>query len=322
MAIGLAYDSTGPVRPDTSITYAPHYALDWNDSLQDTINYKFIDCNGNGIINADDTVAIIQNYSLTHPRSGANIPRAGAPSLYPEVSEDTAYNGDTLTVQIILGDSAIPANNVYGIAFTLNYTPLVVDTSKTTVTFGNSWLGTSVDKISIAKDLKLTGQLECAITRIDHTTKSGQGPIGSAMFVITTDNINGLNWSYYNAHFYISGITMVDSVGNILPVNAGSDSAWLGYVPTSINHVGNINNLVHMYPNPANNQLLITTGQLAMKEIKITDVIGNAVMANIYSGTGIIAQQQLDISNLTPGIYVVEVLTDKGVSVQKLAIAR
>jgi len=83
-----------------------------------------------------------------------------------------------LTIQLLLGSAGIPANNVYGLAFTLNYDPTVVDTTKTVATFGNSWLGTSADKISIAKDLKPIGQLQCALTRINHTTKSGSGSIG------------------------------------------------------------------------------------------------------------------------------------------------
>jgi hypothetical protein len=164
--------------------------------------------------------------------------------------------------------------------------------------------------------------LQCALTRIDHTTKSGQGSIGTASFVITTDNLNGKNYAFYNALFYISDITMVDSAGNVLAVGAGLDSTLIGYLPTNIHPIPGINSLIHIYPNPANNQLVITSGDIAMEEIKIVDVIGNEVISNSYSPNAVIVKQVLDISALNPGIYMIEVLTNRGVAVQKLIVAR
>ena len=323
LPIGLAYDSTGPVRPDTTIAWYGHYAPQWNDSLQDSINYKYIDCNGNGVINADDTIAIMQNYSLTYTRGGGfGAGGSNDPVLYPNVIQDTVYDKDTLTIQLLLGSAGIPANNVYGLAFTLNYDPTVVDTTKTVATFGNSWLGTSADKISIAKDLKPIGQLQCALTRINHTTKSGSGSIGVVSFVITTDNLNGKTYSFYNALFYISNIKMIDSAGNVLPLGGGIDSTEVGFLPMGITQINGVNNLVHIYPNPANSQLMVSYNGVGMKQIKITDVIGNELISRTYSGSANVIQQQLDISEFNPGIYMVEVITDKGVATEKLVVAR
>ncbi len=323
LPIGLAYDSTGPVRQDTTISWYGHYSAQWSDSLQDSINYKYIDCNGNGIIDANDTNAIMQNYSLTYTRGGGFGAGGSAdPVLYPGVQQDTVYNKDTLTIQLLLGSAGIPANNVYGLAFTLNYDPTVVDTTKTVATFGNSWLGTSAEKISIAKDLKPMGQLQCALTRITHTTKSGSGSIGVVSFVITTDNLNGKNYSYYNALFYINNIKLIDSAGNVLPLGGGTDSTQIGFLPTNILQINGINSLVHIYPNPANTQLVVSCNGVGMKQIKIADVIGNEVVSRIYSETANVTQQQLDISALSQGIYMVEVITDKGVATQKLVVAR
>ena len=322
LPIGIAYDSTGYPRADTSITWFGHYALNWTDSLQDSINYKYIDCNGNGIINADDTLAIMQNYSLTYTRSGGNAETpAGSPVLYPGITQDTVYNGDTLTVQLVLGNSTTPATNVYGLAFTLNYDRTVVDTSKTKVTLGNSWLGTSADKISLSKDFKAIGQLPIALTRINHLTKSGSGPIGTVSFVITTDNLNGKTYSYYKALFYISDVKMVDSVGNILPLGTGYDSTEIGFLPTNIWEIDNADNPVHLYPNPANQKLVVTSGY-AIGQIKIIDMLGNEAGNHLYAPNVMITQQLLDITGLAPGIYTVEVLTEKGISVKKLVVAR
>jgi hypothetical protein len=322
LAIGVGYGTNGPVRPNATINWVGQPAPYWTDSLLDNTNYKYIDCNGDGIINADDTVAIILNYSSTHSRGG-DVPSGnqGAPTLLPVVAEDTTYKGDTLAVQLVLGDSTHPANNVYGLAFTLSYDITAVDSTKTSVSFGDSWLGTGADKISIARDFKQQGQLQCALTRIDHTTRSGEGAIGTVSIIVTTDNINGKDYSYYLESFFISNVIMIDSIGNILPVNAGSGSTLVGYLPTGIAQVNGINNLVHIYPNPAGSQLVICSGTAAMSEIKITDVIGSEVLNRNYSPEANVIKQELDLSALNPGIYMVEVLTANGISVQKLIVS-
>jgi hypothetical protein len=322
LPIGLAYDSTGPARPDTSINWYGHYSLQWNDSLQDGINYKYIDCNGNEIINADDMLAIIQNYSLTYTRGGFGGGGNGNPVLYPDVIQDTVYNKDTLTIQLQLGSLAIPANNVYGLAFTLNYDPTVVDTTKTVANFSNSWLGTSAEKISIAKDLKHVGQLQCALSRINHTTKSGSGSIGVVSFVITTDNLNGKNYSYYNALFYINNTEMIDSAGNILPLGGGIDSTQIGFFPSGIHFITGMNNLIYIYHNPAINKLTILSTGLNMMQIKVTDMLGNDVIGMAYPPLANITQQQLDIFELSAGIYMVEAISEKGIATQKLVMAK
>ena len=321
LTIGVAYGATGSVRPNASLTWIGQPSPDWaaSDTLPNGVNYKNADCDGNGVINADDTLAIIQNWGQTHIRGGGmNEWRNGIPALVVNLVPDTAYTGDTVNAEMILGDSSIIANNVYGLAFTLNYDPTVVDTTKTVTSFGNSWLGSSNDKISINKDFKLLGKIQCAITRIDHTSRSGGGQIGSTAFVITTDNINGKNYSFYTMRAWISNVTMIDNAGNILQVNEGMDTTMVGYFPTGITPVANDNNRVQIFPNPANNNLMVTS-EIAAIEIKITDVLDKEVITYIPQNAH---YTQLDVSELSNGIYFVEVMTGKGVSTQRVVIAR
>ena len=49
----------------------------------------------------------------------------------------------------------------------------------------------------------------------------------------------------------VSDLTMIDSAGNILPLNSGTDSSWVAYFPTGIHDVSDINNQIQVYPNPA-----------------------------------------------------------------------
>jgi hypothetical protein len=321
LPIGLAYGATGNVRIQQDIGWYPHTSQNWADTLPSGVNYKHVDCNGNGVINAHDTLAIIQNFGLLHLKNNQRKPwRMSDPSLFVDLIPDTTYAGDTLFANLTLGDVNIPANDVYGLAFTLNYNPLVVDSSQTKITFGNSWLGTATDKISIAKDLPQNGQLKCAITRIDHTTRSGYGQIGQASFIITTDNINGKNMlEYFAMNVWISDLTVIDNYGNVMTVNEGADSAQVEFEPSSVRHQTLSIGTLTIQPNPANNEVSLSfSNNLLGGELKLLDVEGSMILSKtIHTVT-----EKINISSYANGIYVVQVITEKGVLIKRLAVAR
>lgn len=319
LAIGLGYGTTGTARAQQDINWYGHFATDWADTLSTGTNYKHIDCNGDGTINSDDTLAIIQNYGLTHAKNNESKPwRATDPALYVELVPDTTHAGDTMYAYLTLGDVNIPANNVYGIAFTLNYDINVVDSNKTKAVFGSSWLGNATDKISIAKDLK-QGELKCALTRIDHTTRSGNGQIGVATFVITTDNINGKNFAYYNMHVWLSDVTMIDNLGNVIQVNEGQDSTNVEFEPTGIAELGLRNADLKIQPNPANDVVQISvTEELIGVELKLLDIEGRTLTTTTISTSSF----KLQTSNWLNGIYLVQISNERGTLTKRLVIAR
>lgn len=67
LALGLGYGQTGPQRNNSTIFWNAQYCDQWNDSLPTGVNLKFTDCNGDGVIEVNDTLAISENYNLTHP---------------------------------------------------------------------------------------------------------------------------------------------------------------------------------------------------------------------------------------------------------------
>lgn len=318
LQIGLGYNLTGTNDYYwADLEWRPHPIRNWDTASTDGVNFKHADCNGDGTINADDTIAILLNYGLTHPRSGEQEWRADIPALNPIVLNDTITNGDTLVVDLVLGDALNPATDVYGIAFTLNYDMLTVDTTLTRITFGDSWLGDATDKISISKDITDVGQIKCGITRIDHANRSGNGAIGTAIFVITTDNINGKDLSYYTSHTWISDITAIDRAGNSIDINAGRDSAAIGYEITGINDIAWADK-INLYPNPASNTLNINSPQVIVNTVAITNVLGEQLMLTNVSAN----KASINIEILQPGIYFTELNTDKGTFTKRLFVTR
>ena len=320
LPIGLGYDSTGSIRPvnyggdlweaDSVGLWAYYFT-----SYSPPVNYDHADCNGDGIINADDTFAIVQNFGLTHPKAGGISEqwRSGVSALYVVASRDTLYSGDSLTVTFLLGDTALPLTNFYGLAFTYDFDPLLVDSTYTEMNFvSSSWIGTTSDKISIVKIFN-SGQIKAAVTRIDHTTKNGNGAIAVAKFRIPSQSSS--TGSYPNIGV-ISEVTAIDQHGNHIPLNAGTDTTIVKTVVNSIREITNETLLIQ--PNPAHDRVLITAGSI-INELLITNVMGQEVINSktINSNTA-----NLDISDYDSGIYFIQVKTDRGVAVAKLIVER
>lgn len=321
LPIGLAYGETGSARTQQGIQWYAHPAQDWADTLPSGTNYKHIDCDGNGIINADDTLAIIQNFGLTHLKNSSQREwRMNAPALYVDLIPDTVLAGETLVANLILGDINIPANDVYGLAFTINYNANVVDSAQTSVAFGSSWLGTVSEKISIAKDFPQNGEIKCAITRIDKNTRSGLGIIGQASFIITTDNINGKNeLAYTDMKVWISDLTVIDNQGQILEINEGSDSTQVGFEPVSVTEKPLSLNELIIQPNPATNEVFISVSDnLLSGTLTVIDTEGKIV----FSKTITTHANKIHTANFANGVYFVKVISEKGVLMKRLAIVK
>jgi hypothetical protein len=318
LAIGLAYDSIGPVRANQSLVWAPNYADDWSDTTTWNINRKHADCNGNGVVNANDTVAIMQNWGSTHSKTNERKAyRAFIPALQVVLSPNQALNGDTVEASLQLGDINISASNVYGIAFTFNYTNIVVDSTKTSIEFGPSWLGTAIDKISIAKDFPLQGEIKAAITRIDHTNRSGFGEIGKVKLVINTDNIDGKMYATFPFEAYITSLVATDADGLPLELNEGADTTEINYEPTAITTVAEIVDF-SVYPNPANQTLVVSCEKNSAGDFKLISPLGEIIQEwNNVKGLN------MNVSNLPTGMYCIDGHFANGQQIKKrVVIAR
>jgi hypothetical protein len=322
LTIGLGYDSIGPARTVQGNVWQGDEATDWAQDFTvflPTVNYVHADCDGNGTINADDTAAIALNFGDTHAKTN-NLPAPwinGIPGLGLSFTQDTLMNNDTLTVNIILGSSTTPVNNIYGLAFTFNYDPLVIDSNYSVFTFIPSWLGTSANSININRNFTSSGQVKASITGIDHISRSGNGQIATFRGVVTTDNINGKTYSYYHNLNYISNVTAIDKYGNPIQLNEGIDSNYVGFFVNGIKPLS-APTVVAVYPNPAATLVKISA-DADITEISITDMLGETVQTMNVSNK---KAEVLNISQLTSGVYIVHVSSAGGSATAKLIVNR
>lgn len=307
LAIGLAYNETGPVRANASLNWVAQPASDWSNYFVSGVNHKHADTDGNGSVNADDTTAIMLNYGLSHPLRLQGLLSQNPVDLVVNASFDTVGTMATVDFDISINT---PVDSIYGLAFRIFFDPALVDMGTATVTYPGSIFGTpGVDMIRLDKTHQLSGFVDVALSRIDHQNISGTGPV-ARITIVTTDNVSGkvtlnvqpTDVDAITAHEYP---IVVNSIGDEVVI----DPNFTG-VADDMRSLG-----INVYPVPSGDHLIFeNTGAGTVQHIRITDLRGKEVM--VISDPG--QQQRIDIRSLDKGIYFLHAETGNRIAIQKI----
>jgi len=305
--IGLAFNSSGPVRPAASIAYVAQPASDWNNYFVLGSNYKHADTNGDGVVDDSDTTAVSLNYGQTHPLRLSTSSGSGT-ELYIVVN-DSASMGDTIQIDFYLGTAVNPAIDVYGIAFTLEFNDSIADSTYSSFDYSNSWLGTpGIDLLTFEKPFINQGKIDFALTRTDQNNVSGSGLIGSCGIVIV-DNIG----AKLTVPFTITDAIAISANEDNIPLSIINDSLELDTVAVGVDEISLAE--IALYPNPSYGSIKVHSNEI-VESIQITDLTGNIVTSVKVNSRN--PQLKLD---LNPGLYIIKVQTEKGSISKKLSIA-
>lgn len=302
--IGIAYNDTGFVRSGATLNYIAQPCTDWQYQFVNTVNLKHADTDGNGIINADDTLAVSLNYGLTHPLRppSYNSQNTIGADLFFQMPLSVLNSGDTVDIPILLGTPTLQAYNVYGFAFTINYDAAFVQQGTMYIDFANSWIAGAGNYIKIEKNFYNTGKLDVAFSRINQMDVSGDGVIATLHFVV--GNVTGqmLNLSF-------SKIKVISHYEIELPVNYINGSIFTGIEDNNSDFD------FFIAPNPANGVLRIMSVESGIKMIEVCDALNNVML--VESKVPKEKSIKIDVGNFAKGVYFVKVFSDKGIAVKK-----
>jgi large repetitive protein len=305
LAIGLAYGFTGPVRPNATLTWIGQPAPNWSTSLPSGVNHKYADCNGDGVVDNSDTVAVTQNYGNTHTfRLAAPEIVLSNPNLYLVANVDSTGPENLINVDIMLGTAAMPIDSIYGLAYTLEFDPTLLHTDQSYIDYTGSWLGTvSTDMITFSQPFHSSGYIDAAVTGIDHINRTGYGKIATFK-IVTTDNLSGVTDLALN----ISNARMMTTSQSTMPVNMIGDTVVIDPArPGAIEDIG-LGKLVSVYPNPAANAVTFAMSGGIVNRISITDITGRYITGIDQPGS--IAT--VDLTGIPAGVYQAVLQTSKG----------
>jgi hypothetical protein len=311
LPIGIFYSQPGQPRASTSNSWQAYLSINWGTAQINGEDIKHTDCDGDGIINNNDTLAINQNFSSTHAIATNNYGEARTtdPDIY-FVTNNSSYNaGDWIDAEIWTGNSTTYVTNLYGIAFDINYDASLVESGTESLTYPASWLGTpATNAITITKIDPLAAIAHGGITRNDHINVNGYGKIADFRFkantAITSTSVLHLSVINYAAN---------DSVGAPVLFNTINDSITINAIGTGITGESSFSGF-NIYPNPFTSQTTISfTENQKNTTIRIMDVVGKEIKTINFSGKQLIIEK----GEMSKGIYFVEVTDENKKVVNK-----
>lgn len=301
--IGINYGAEGFTRDDMGIDWSGKLSRAWME--EDTLYWyvlndlKYTDCNGDGIINDDDTTAVADNLGLDHPLNTLRT-SAGDAELFFDPAFDELVVGLN-QIPIMLGDAIGTVDEIYGIRFTITATGASVDGASLKVSFDDSWLAASEERLSVSKTNADDKIVVSGIVRKDRNNTEGYGQV-ARLDVVIIDNISGgamtdeVNFEFgdVQAIKLNRDEIMVNATGVTFPV---AETTAL----TEAQLAG-----ITMYPNPVTQQVIYITSAEDILSAELSDITGKSVLQfnNLAQGT-----QALDVSSLSAGQYVMQLRT-------------
>jgi hypothetical protein len=306
LGLGLAYNAEGPARGILGWEWSPTPAQDWPQFFINNNNYKHADCDGNGLVNKQDLQAIVANYGETHGDAAAPVLLGGTENDPPFFVDLPAAlpKGNQFMAPILLGTQDKPVENLYGIAFTINFDPDVINPASIELAYDPSWLGVmDVNLLTFDKTFADAGRIEVALARNDQNDVSGYGQIASLIGII--DNIAGKE----SMSIRISDVRAIQENEVLIPLNRPVKVAEL---TTNIENPTR-NPALYIYPNPANDRVYIQTQYgWEIAEIQLLDIAGKLI-ETFGAGTN-----KIDLQGMAPGIYMIKIQTNQGQMVERL----
>jgi hypothetical protein len=311
LPIGIFYSQTGPLRSITSNNWQPFNTTDWATVQPGGADIKHVDCNGDGTIDSNDTLAINDNFGSNHPDFRNQI-RSTDPEIYFVTSANTYNPGDWIDAEVWIGKSINLIDSLYGVAFNFSYDPTLVEPLTESLNYPAGFIGTpNTNAITFSRIDQLSGAVYAAITRTNHTNVNGYGKIADFRFQaktsITVPSVMMLNIGVYAAN---------DSVGSPVWLTPIADS--INIVPLSTSLSDLFSSEIKIYPNPFNTQTTITFNKEQKNTvIRITDVVGKQIKEINFAGK----QLEIERGEMSKGIYFIEVMSeDKTVVKKKIVV--
>ena len=325
--IALGYGTSGPGRvafpfPEDPIAWAPNYSDEWDQYLQ-AVNFKHLDCNGDGFVGEEDVDAIYHNYQPE--RRWTSEPTPGAPPVFFRFENDRIdiRDQDSGSVEIFAdlyaGTEALPVDNWVGLAFDLRFPEELVEQGTFRLeTTRESFLGSADEMISLQQEFGSEGRVDLAISRKQNQGRSGSGKIASVSFVIISDIIINVPEPETPVELTIERMRVVGPDGRERAFDLPEITVRITLIRDLISSDESIavGQSVRLFPNPAGEELTITAPGLELRSARLLNLLGQ------QQGFWALAGQEarLPVGGLPAGIYWLQLDTDRGRVLRKVLV--
>jgi len=316
LPLGLYYGQTGSARASVSNSWQAYIAANWTTLQTNGENVNHADCNGDGTINANDTLAINLNMSQTHAMATPGVQDRTSGNMYFTTSASSYLPGSWVDAELWIGTSANPISNLYGIAFDINFDAAQVQPGTASLIYPPSWLGAAgTNAISFSKINANTAY--GALTRIDHLNANGYGKVATLHFQTRT-NIS----SNTPMNFSVSGYQADDAAG--APVTFTTQPYSIAIDPNALGITATSNSAsLNIYPNPyaGTTQIGYSLTEKSQVKIEVYNMLGQQI-ATLLNDVQPAGEYKVDFSarslGYEAGIYYVKFIENGKASTRRI----
>ncbi len=343
LSIGLNYGLEGTERDSKDIhDWEGQPSFDWDIEIpedwelegisEEDLIPKHSDCNGDGLVNSDDIPAIRANY-LHSVGKAANSFQEMETSLYVEAT-DTIIPGYEHVFSVNLGTEQNPAEDLYGIAFTAEFTLAELDENDTIqlndpmAMFNDSWLGVKgADMMTLDSVMKNTMTWDVALSRNDHKDKTDYGALCDLGCVMVISSLKSAGMREIPINLTLKNVVATRSNGTKFQLKSSKRTFIIAdqQLSTDIDDLEKDFVQLHLSPNPAN--------ELVYLDFKDYRPQASLTQINLYNLTGQLLHSEqkairneervaLDIVDMPQGMYWVQIVNGDAQMTKKLLIAK
>jgi anti-anti-sigma regulatory factor len=301
--IALAYGDSGNVRPGATINWGAEPCYDWSTSFAASmLNKKNADCDGNGVIDSLDLVAVTANYGLSYtPLTAFSAsPQSVGADLFFSPAQTTYTAGSIVTIPVHLGTAAAPATGVYGVATQITHDHTRIVPGSLSVIYSGSWMAPVNNRLHFEYDAFAQSRFDFATARISHNDTTGYGVIAWLTFTIDSSATDSIVLDFAN-------VRIVDDSGMTVPFNAAPVTIYISTIlqAESADAAASLS----AYPVPADEEinLVYTLTEQAPVQITVTGADGRIVYADSQQALQGTNTTVIPAAGLAGGIYTVTI---------------
>ncbi|MCG8700739.1 MAG: Ig-like domain-containing protein [Bacteroidales bacterium] len=242
----------------------------------------------------------------------------GSVQSYSDVNND----GKVFNIKINPSSSgqvsvSVPANVVTDVAGNHNTASAETINVNADIVGPTLTIGSNANRVNAVFDINITtSEAVTGFTEDDIVVTNGSivaGSLKKVSDVLYTATVQPTTSGIVTVTIGEQKMKDVNGTYNPLPSNI----LKVDYDPTSLNEV-TLKEQISMFPNPANNEITISFSDYeGMLSVQVFDISGKQVLSNEMENN-----TQLDVANLSEGLYIARITTGKSIIQKQLIIKR